>query len=429
MAGHNISTLDEFRKAVDAAKHEGMASVAGTKVAASEFDAMKAHIARLYSGVTEVHSFEDENGSIFDCIPVNQQPSLKGAAPAQAPDMPGLEKAAGTASAAATGDRHPIQLTEAFGTGKKDRHGNERSCPAGHIPMRRVTLEELSRFESMRHFFQKSPVGEGRPPKGSVNASTATVVAEGISTAVAATHRWAHAYQNVNNLGGHSYLNVWDPPIGANQIFSLSQHWYVGGSGAALQTAECGWQVYPGKYGKTLPVFFIYWTADDYNKTGCYNLDCSAFVQTNHAVTIGGSLSPSSVYGGAQYEIQLSFYLSGGNWWLYWGGGAASNALGYYPASLYKGGAMASHASEIDYGGETVGTTSFPGMGSGHFAKEGYGKAAYQRNITYFPTTGGQVNASLTPSQSWPGCYTAQVVLYAAPWLETLYYGGPGGNC
>ena len=39
------------------------------------------------------------------------------------------------------------------------------------------------------------------------------------------------------------------------------------------------------------------------------------------------------------------------------------------------------------------------------------------------------VNANLTPSASWPGCYTAQVVNYAAPWFETLWFGGPGGNC
>ena len=92
----------------------------------------------------------------------------------------------------------------------------------------------------------------------------------------------------------------------------------------------------------------------------------------------------------------------------------------------YNGGAMASHASEIDYGGEVVGTTSFPGMGSGHFANQGWTKACYQKNITYFPTTGGQVNASLTPSQAWPSCYTSQVTLYASPWFESAFYGGPG---
>jgi Neprosin len=425
MAGKNISSLEDFRKSVDAARHANFTGRAAVKANEAAFTAMKAHIAELYRGVSETHSFEDEGGSIFDCIPVNQQPALQGASPAQAPNLPAMEKPASAGQP--IGDWRPIEIAAAFKAGQTDKHGNRMSCPAGHIPMRRVTLEELSRFESLRQFFQKSPEGGGRPPHSAGNPTAAPL--ETLAPAVAATHRWAHAYQNVNNLGGHSYINVWDPAIGANQVFSLSQHWYVGGSGSGLQTAECGWQVYPAMYNTNLPVFFIYWTADDYNKTGCYNLTCKAFVQTNNSVHIGGTLSPSSVYGGAQYEIQLSYYLYQGNWWLYWGGGAASNAIGYYPTSLYKGGAMASHASEIDYGGEVVGTTSFPPMGSGHFANQGWTKACYQRDITYFPTGGGQVNASLTPSQAWPNCYTSQVTLYASPWFETEFYGGPGGNC
>src|SRR5207249_7804207 len=59
-------------------------------------------------------------------------------------------------------------------------------------------------------------------------------------------HRYAHAYQNVNNYGGASWLNLWDPTP-TNHQFSLSQQWYVGGS--PVQTIEGGWQVYPDLYG------------------------------------------------------------------------------------------------------------------------------------------------------------------------------------
>lgn len=110
-------------------------------------------------------------------------------------------------------------------------------------------------------------------------------------------------------------------------------------------------------------------------------------------------------------------------------GTSASNTIGYYPGSIYKGGAMASHASEIDYGGEVVGTTSFPWMGSGGFANAGWSRACYQRDILYYPTGGGAANASLTASQGWPACYTCSVQMDAAPWYETIFYGGPGGNC
>jgi hypothetical protein len=44
---------------------------------------------------------------------------------------------------------------------------------------------------------------------------------------------------------------------------------------------------------------------DAYNGTGCYNLGCSGFVQTNNQIVIGGTLSPQSVYGGSQYEFTI----------------------------------------------------------------------------------------------------------------------------
>lgn len=411
-----IAPFRQFMTAVQGATHSEFAGRARAKVAQEgSFAEMKAHVLKLYDGVDVPHSFVDENGSIFDCVPIEQQPALKGTrGPVPtAPEMPRAEPAA----AAGYDERKDTLVQSQLSQDKTDRHGNVMSCPAGTIPMRRVTLEELSQFEDLRHFFRKAPGGGAEPPRVSGSAA---------SPLVAATHRWAHAFQNVSNVGGHSFLNLWQPSIGANQIFSLSQHWYSGGSGTGLQTAECGWQVYPGFYGNNKPVLFIYWTADGYNNTGCYNLTCSAFVQTNGSWAIGGAIpGPYSTTGGPQYSIELAFFLSGGRWWLYVNG----TGIGYYPVSIYNNGALAGHASGIDYGGETVGTTSFPPMGSGAFANAGWQKAAYQRQIYYFPTAGGSAWANLTASQSWPNCYTAQLSNFAAPWNVTLWFGGPGGNC
>jgi hypothetical protein len=304
-----------------------------------------------------------------------------------------------------------------LGANQKDHFGNVMQCPEGTIPMRRLTLEDLSRFSTLRDFYRKGPREAGRPPRAIEPAT------------VPATHRWAHAYQNVSNGGGHSFLNLWDPPIGAAQIFSLSQHWYVGGSGGNLQTVECGWQVYPGKYGDARAHLFTYYTADDYQTTGCYNLDCGAFVQTSSSFAPGMALSSVSVVGGPQYVMELAVWHTGGRWWIYYNGTSGSNAIGYYPDTLFRGGALTNNASEIDFGGETVGTTSFPPMGSGHFAEEGWQRAAYQRTIGYYPPQGGaMVNGNLTAAAASPACYTADVVLYAAPWSEALWYGGPGGS-
>lgn len=44
---------------------------------------------------------------------------------------------------------------------------------------------------------------------------------------------------------------------------------------------------------------------DAYQATGCYNLHCSGFVQTNNRIAIGAAISPTSVYNGRQFDISL----------------------------------------------------------------------------------------------------------------------------
>ncbi|MGX7002453.1 neprosin family prolyl endopeptidase [Caballeronia sp. KNU42] len=498
MANPNAGGIKPFKEFIDelhASKPEHFLGMPGSRVSHEEkFSAMQAHLLKLYDGVNAQHSFVDENGSVFDCIPVEQQPGLKQSREAipVAPDLPQAGNSVGAAKQA----RNTAHM-QMLAADRKDQYGNVMDAPEGTIPLRRVTLENLSRFDSLQDFFKKSPLGSATPPQsgtdkpdfgsrddGSPRATSADSDLRGADlrgadlrgmdlrsvdlrgadlrgadlrgarfgagtccetggselmvrsalealappeSPVAATHRWAHAYQSVRNLGGHSYLNVWDPAIGANQVFSLSQHWYVAGSGSGLQTAEVGWQVYPQMYGNTKPVFFIYWTADNYQSTGCYNLTCTAFVQTNKSWAIGGALSPWSIPGGQQYEVQVAFYLYQGRWWLYVGGEAGSNAIGYYPASIYRNGAMASGATSIDYGGETVGTSSWPPMGSGALASAGWQHAAYQRDIRYYPPGGGTANAGLAGSAT-SRCYTVSVALYNPPWNETIFFGGPGGN-
>lgn len=417
-APKGIQSLRDFRDSLESASFTAHAAVAAARVTHEDaFEDMRAHLVRLYDGVDAAHSFVDETGAVFDCIPVEQQPALRGSSErvAKAPDLPTI----GGGSEAVDEDeiRTAAEASPEAGAQRKDWYGNAMQGPDGTIPMRRITLTDLARFPSLKAFMRKGPGGAGRPPRA-VEPPT-----------VPATHRWAHAYQNVTNGGGHSFLNLWRPGIGANQVFSLSQHWYVGGSGGGLQTVECGWQVYPQLYGDAQPHLFTYWTADDYGSTGCYNLSCHAFVQTSSSFSPGMALGPISVPGGAQYQIELAYWHTGGRWWLYFNGTQGSNAIGYYPDTLFGNGALKTSAAEIDYGGETVGTTSFPAMGSGAFANQGWQHAAYQRQIGYWPPQGGaMINANLTPSQGWPAWYTAQVNLYAAPWSETLWFGGPGGS-
>jgi hypothetical protein len=382
-----IRPFREFVKSLGTAKHVDFKALPHAKVANPDaFEEMKKYLRDYNEDVTVEHSFVDENGQIFDCVPIRQQASLKNVRYAKIAKPVDLPKFAGQvrSEGAEVKTRSSAQASQA----PNDKFGNQKKCPEGTVPVRRVTLEELSRFETLRHFFRKSPGGKHYLPPSPPPATDPT---QG--------HRYATAYQSVNNLGGHSFLNVCTPTTASGQM-SLSQHWYSAGTGNSTQTAEAGWQVMPATYNTTKPVLFIYWTADNYQTTGCYNL-CGKFVLVGSAALIGGAITGT--------EIELAWYLYQGNWWLYYGGTGASDAVGYFPTSIYSGGGMASNATQIQYGGETYGTTSWPQMGTGQLASAGLNKAAYQRNIFYFPTNGAPQLPTLTPYQPTTACYTIAV--------------------
>ena len=406
-----IMKHEDFRSALHAADFKSLRRDPRIRVRnEQEFEAMRAHLLSLHGDVEVVQSYTDAAGHIFDCVPVEQQPSLKGTG-AQLAKPPELSRIVGGRP---TGPAEPLRAAPS-GT---DRYGNATQCPPGHVPVRRVTLDEMARFPTLKDFFRKTSAKALAP--SSPNAD------------VSQNHRYAYEIQVADNFGAHNFLNVWAPAVGANQIFSLAQHWYSGGTGNAHQTLEVGWQVYPDKYGHNQPALFIYWTADNYQTTGAYNLDGPGFVQTNPAWPLGGAISPVSTDGGTQYELQVAVYLFQGNWWLYLGGTGAGDTVGYFPTSIYNGGAMANHASQFLCGGETVcdGSGTWPGMGSGAFASTGWQHAAYQRDIFIFPTAGGAQYATLGGQHPSPGCYTEALGNTSAPWNVYFFFGGPGsGNC
>jgi hypothetical protein len=89
-------------------------------------------------------------------------------------------------------------------------------------------------------------------------------------------------------------------------------------------------------------VLFIYWTADDYTSTGCYNLECPAFVQTNNQVVLGApNWTGASVPGGQQVWYDVEWIRDpSGNWWLSHGCDSIGERLlscfvGYKSAAVY----------------------------------------------------------------------------------------------
>jgi hypothetical protein len=378
------------------------------------FEEMRQHILTMYKGVTVSHSYV-QGSNHFDCVPVGQQPSVR---------LQGLKTIAGAPPQSALKTPPAAAEKPGFdakpasqGAGQTDAFGNTIGCESNTIPMRRITLDEMTQFPTLNDFFQKGPGSAGRP-----------AVSKPESDPAVAGHKYSFMAQTVNNLGGNSNLNIWSPYVntGYGEVFSLSQQWYVGGSGANTQTAEVGWQNYPAKYGNENSRLFIFWTADNYKTTGCYNLDCAAFVQISNAATLGGGFADYSSFYGTQYEIAIQFYLYEGNWWL----AIQGNWIGYYPGSQYRGGQLSRYAQEIEYGNESVGTTIWPGEGSGYWANGGFGLSAYQRNVFYIDGNGNGIYATLTPFTPSPACYNTAGPYFdgSSSWGTYFYAGGIGGG-
>ncbi|OLB78388.1 MAG: hypothetical protein AUI14_13275, partial [Actinobacteria bacterium 13_2_20CM_2_71_6] len=267
----------------------------------------------------------------------------------------------------------------------------------------RISLDRVSKFPTLAAFLAKKPAG-----------ANATPITPG------GPHRYAVGYQWVDNYGGNSWLNLWNP----YGEFSLSQQWYVNGG----QTVEGGWVHYPAKFGNNA-VLFIFFTPDSY-ASGCYNLDCSGFVQVSSAFTLGGAWSAYSTWGGAQYGFSEQWEYWQGNWWL----NIQGTWVGYYPGSVYRGGQLTyGNANLTEFGGETyTGGSYWPWMGSGYFPSAGFGWAAYQNTVYYISRPSYATYwSSLSPIVTNPACYDLAITdsSVGGSWGTYFYYGGPGGYC
>jgi hypothetical protein len=108
--------------------------------------------------------------------------------------------------------------------------------------------------------------------------------------------------------------------------------------------------------------------------------------------------------------------------------------VGYYPRSLFDSNGLRNHGAEVDFGGEIVNTS--PGgahthtdMGSGYWPYQGFGSAAYQRNIKYVDTSNYYRHATgLSDSRTDSSCYDIDLFESSGSWDVYFYFGGSGHN-
>ncbi|XP_077252761.1 protein neprosin-like [Tasmannia lanceolata] len=288
-------------------------------------------------------------------------------------------------------------------------------CPKGTIPVRRSSANDVLRAKSLYHYGKKQS-----------RLSLARVSGNGHEHAIAYTGASQEVY------GAKAAINVWDPSIQVVNEFSLSQIWILSGSfdGSDLNSIEAGWQVSPELYGDSRPRLFTYWTSDAYQETGCYNLLCSGFVQTNNRIAIGAAISPVSSFAGNQYDITILIWKDPklGNWWLGFGD---NTLIGYWPTEIFTH--LGDHASMVEWGGEVVNTRpsgkhTSTQMGSGQFADAGFGRSSYFRNLEIVDSDNSLSSVeSISTLAENTNCYNIKSS-YNTDWGTYFYYGGPGNN-
>lgn len=377
-----------------------------------------------------VQSFQVFDGSWVDCVPIEGQiaahhPTLRDHIIHMKPSSPRRS----SSGQARRSELHPQLFAQEYG-----------ACPEGSIPVQRA--------DSTRPLLKKtqSPVST----EAAADATTSRAVHE---YAVTGLPQSPYAYS-----GAHSIFSVNGPELGdETRDFSLSQVWVIDGyyNDSSLSTIEVGWQKYPYIHqngdAPLSPHLFIYWTNNAYNKEnltgnhGCYNLECSGFVQVDNQWVIGGAMPSFTTLAEnapaeSEVEIEVLYDPTQGVWWLY----LNNVAVGYWPTSIYEGGRLGGSALEVQWGGEVyfhkdsgAVAHSKTTMGSGAFPTAGYPVAAYHRNITFADGAGAFFYpdpATLSTPDSDkvvtdPLCY--DIVIQQGDfvnWGTYFFFGGSGGN-
>lgn len=381
-----------------------------------KYKEMKQYLKKRNSLIAEEHikkRYKDFDGTDIHCIDIEHQPGLK---------RKGMESHQIQYTPPVVTDSYQVVYDKNFPIDKEahlDKPTVQASttsqCEKGTIPLRRLTIQQLTRFETLNDFMKKK--------SGHLIAPLASGPTD--------LHQYAVVSKTADNLGIISSMSAYNPYVEQSSEFSLSQIWAAGGSGANLETVEVGLQRFKDLYGDDWPRIFIYFTPDNYGSGGCYNLSCSGFVQTNNSITIGSRLSTYTQIDGPQFQMTMALVREQtlGHWWLYING----TYLGYWPNNLFDANGIGEKADRTSAGGEIIHKHSsrhtLTDMGSGRFASEGWTKAGFHRLVRYINTSNQYVNYSspyLSATDS--NCYSIDFTESTGSWKSYFYFGGSGYN-
>ncbi len=415
---------------------------------AGQLARLRAYVRDLVPPSTIFHTFTASTGEVVDCVDRTRQPGLRSPDGTYTPlaftcphdliENPCLPVASCprvVANVCRGGRLVPPGQAHIL-TYRPDAKGNLRACPNGTIPVLRPQDASLQALGSLRAFLSKTGNSQEHLPGGPPIPGDIE-------------HEYVDEFDLVTSQGGGSDVRKIRPFVARDEEMSLSQIW-VANSSPVRQTVEAGTQVQPSGRGDNDAHFFTYWTADDYKKTGCYDLTCPGFVQLDSDFLLGGTM--------ALFSLEESFHLEwrhddtrnvGGTkgWWLLFSYDLprytdSTRLIGYIDDTTFPTGGLRSSASQVRFGGEvypgapvidgttgaTIHTDTDMGTGANPLTALRIASCAWQDNCFYYDPVSylrTPLNRATTVHQPGPvACYGSKGGGTSAD--SRFYFGGTG---
>ncbi|XP_047159749.1 uncharacterized protein LOC124830153 [Vigna umbellata] len=283
----------------------------------------------------------------------------------------------------------------------------EDECPRGTVPIRRITKANLIQSKLL---FNDHVLGGSFP---------------GVHVAEVYMGSLYGPYYKVTGIN-----SIYNPKIERKEQLSFSYMWVRNGPIDAANKISVGWHVAPQIYGDSVTYIFAAWTSDNFKKTGCYNIYCSGFVQTDPAKYLGSPVNETSTYGGTMIELPISISQDPktNNWWLNVDGAN----IGYFPSKLFSN---MNSADEVGWGGRTItpANTPSPPMGSAYFPDKNFVHACYFREVSFQNESrhdyGPRISQTRLRNDN-SDCFGVDYYGNLAREVGySLQFGGPGGKC
>ncbi|KAL3536970.1 hypothetical protein ACH5RR_000336 [Cinchona calisaya] len=285
----------------------------------------------------------------------------------------------------------------------------KEGCPLGTIPIRRRTKRQLQKASAYTsEALKQSAYNQGVDFAG-----------------IAAKLRPGKKY-----FGASAYVDIYNPQVLNSDQFSSATIAVQSGDTSNLNEIQVGWIVYPAIYGDYKTRLYTSWTADYYHSTGCYNIDCPAFVSVSSTIPFDYAFPDISTRGNTQYDIKLRLQLTVNGYWLVY---LNTNLLiGYWPSSIFT--SLGNGGDNVLWGGQVFTPPTqdtSPPMGSSTFINGQKKETCYMRQVLVVDND----NLEIPPDDSFLETHDSRCYfegdnnLSDDPfWAYYFLFGGEGGK-